>query len=76
MTYTPHLKVKPQVLIQAAVSALNDSLVISNTVTKRNDLATFFKAEGDTISQRVKGTVPVRQYTPRNDRSQPIITDN
>lgn len=76
MTYTPHLKVKPQVLIQAAVSALNDQLVISNTVTKRNDLATFFKAEGDTISQRVKGTVPVRQYTPRNDRSQPIITDN
>lgn len=76
MTYTPHLKVKPQVLIQAAVSALNDSLSISNTVTKRNDLATFFKAEGDTISQRVKGTVPVRQYTPRNDRSQPIITDN
>lgn len=76
MTYTPHLKVKPQVLIQAAVSALNDTLSISNTVTKRNDLATFFKAEGDTISQRVKGTVPVRQYTPRNDRSQPIITDN
>lgn len=76
MTYTPHLKVKPQILIQAAVSALNDTLVISNTVTKRNDLATFFKAEGDTISQRVKGTVPVRQYTPRNDRSQPIITDN
>ena len=76
MTYTPHLKVKPEILIQAAVSALNDQLVISNTVTKRNDLATFFKAEGDTISQRVKGTVPVRQYTPRNDRSQPIITDN
>ena len=76
MTYTPHLKVKPQVLIQAAVSALSDQLVISNTVTKRNDLATFFKAEGDTISQRVKGTVPVRQYTPRNNRSQPIITDN
>jgi len=76
MTYTPHLKVKPEVLIQAAVSALKDQLVISNTVTKRNDLATFFKAEGDTISQRVKGTVPVRTYTPRNDRSQPILTDN
>jgi hypothetical protein len=76
MTYTPHLKVKPEVLIQAAVSALKDQLVISNTVTKRNDLTTFFKAEGDTISQRVKGTVPVRTYTPRNDRSQPILTDN
>jgi hypothetical protein len=76
MTYTPHLKVKPQVLVQAAVSALTDQLVVSNLVTKRNDLTTFFSSEGDTISQRVKGTVPVRQYTPRNDRSQPIITDN
>lgn len=75
MVYAPHLKVKPEVLVQAAVSALSDQLVISNTVTKRNDLATFFKAEGDTISQRVKGTVPVRTYTPRNDRSQPILTD-
>lgn len=75
MTYTPHLKVKPDVLVQAAVSALKDELVIANTVTKRHDMNTFFKASGDTISQRVKGTVPVRTYTARNDRSQPIITD-
>lgn len=76
MTYTPHLKVKPAVLVEAAVSALKDELVIANTVTKRTDLTTFFKSSGDTISQRVKGTVPVRTYTARNDRSQPIITDN
>ncbi|HJV99416.1 MAG TPA: hypothetical protein VJ617_10010 [Arthrobacter sp.] len=75
MTYTPHLKVKPAVLVEAALSGLKDTLVISNTVTKRSDLNTFFKSEGDTISQRVKGTVPVRTYTARNDRSQPIITD-
>jgi len=75
MTYTPHLKVKPAVLAEGAVSALRDQLVISNTVTKRSDMTTFFKSSGDTISQRVKGTVPVRTYTARNDRSQPIITD-
>lgn len=75
MTYTPHLKVKPSVLVQSAVSALTDQLSISNTVTKRSDMKTFFKSSGDTISQRVKGTVPVRTYTARNDRSQPIITD-
>ena len=75
MTYTPHLKVKPSVLVQSAVSALTDQLSISNTVTKRSDMKTFFKSAGDTISQRVKGTVPVRTYTARNDRSQPIITD-
>jgi len=75
MSYTPHLKVKPAVLVQSAVSALSDQLSISNTVTKRSDMKTFFKSSGDTISQRVKGTVPVRTYTARNDRSQPIITD-
>lgn len=76
MTYTPHLKVKPKVLVEAALTGLTDTLVISNTVTKRSDMNNFFKSEGDTISQRVKGTVPVRTYTARNNRSQPIITDN
>lgn len=75
MVYQPHLKVKPEVLVQAALSGLSDTLVISNTVTKRSDMKRFFASAGDTISQRVKGTVPVRTYTPRNDRSQPIITD-
>ena len=75
MTYKPSLKVKPEVFVEAGVEALNDKLVISNTVTKRNDTKKFFASEGDTITQRVKGTLPVRQYAPRNDRSQPIITD-
>lgn len=75
MAYTPHLTVKPQVLVEAGVEALSDKLVISNTITKRNDTAKFFAAEGDTITQRVKGTLPVREYAPRNDRSQPIVTD-
>jgi hypothetical protein len=75
MTYKPSLKVKPEVFVEAGATALSDKLVISNTVTKRNDTKKFFASEGDTITQRVKGTLPVRQYAPRNDRSQPIITD-
>lgn len=75
MTYVPSTKVKPEVLVEAAVEALSDKLVISNTVTKRDDTKKFFSAEGDTISQRVKGTLPVRQYDPRNDRAEPIRTD-
>jgi hypothetical protein len=75
MSYTPHLKVKPEILVEAAVEALDEKLVVSNTVTKRADAKTFYAAEGDTISQRVKGSVPVRYYAPRNDRSEPIKTD-
>lgn len=75
MTYSPSLRLKPQVLVDAAVTALEDKLVISNTVTKRADAKTFYAAQGDTISQRVKGTVPVRTYAPRNNRATPIVTD-
>jgi hypothetical protein len=75
MTYSPSLRLKPQVLVDAAIEALDEKLVISNTVTKRADAKTFYAAAGDTISQRVKGTVPVREYAPRNDRSEPIRTD-
>jgi hypothetical protein len=75
MTYAPSLRLKPQVLVDAAVEALDEKLVISNTVTKRADAKTFYSAAGDTISQRVKGTVPVREYAPRNDRAEPIRTD-
>lgn len=75
MTATEHIVIKPKVLLQAAAEGLKDKLIVSNLVTKRNDVDTFFAAEGDTISQRVKGTLPVRRYALRNDRSQPIITD-
>lgn len=75
MTYSPSLRLKPEVLVDAAVTALEEKLVISNTITKRSDAKNFYAAEGDTISQRVKGTVPVRTYAPRNDRSAPIRTD-
>lgn len=75
MTYVPHLKVKPQVLVEAAAEALYDKLAITNTVTKKSDAKKFYASEGDTITQKVKGTLPVRNYAIRNDRSQPIITD-
>ena len=76
MTYTPSTKIKPSVLVEAGVEALDEKLVISNTVTKRSDAKTFYASTGDTITQRVKGTLPVRTYAPRNDRSQPIVTDS
>lgn len=75
MAYEPHLKIKPSVLADAAVEALNEKLVIANTVTQGVDVKNFRAAEGDKITMRVKGTLPVRQYAPRNDRSKPIVTD-
>lgn len=75
MTYIEHLKVKPQVLSDAVATGLKDVLVIANTVTKKDELNKYFAAAGNTITQRVKGTLPVRHYALRNDRSQPIVAD-
>ncbi len=75
MTITQHTVVKPKVLLEAAVEALGENLIVSNLVTRRTDFAPFFGAEGDTVSQRVEGTLPVRLYGVRNDRSKPIVTD-
>lgn len=75
MTYNEHIVVKPDVLAGFAAEALKEKVVVSNTVTKRSDHKRFFSAEGDTITQKVKGTLPVRNYALRNNRSQPLITD-
>lgn len=75
MTVEQHLVVKPQTLVEAGVAALADKAVNSALVTRRTDFQRFFNNEGDTITQKVPGTLPVRLYDPRNDRSQPIITD-
>lgn len=75
MAYTPHLKIKPKVIAEAAATALTEKLVISNTVNKTVDQKQYWLSEGDTVSVRVKGTLPVREYAMGNDRSEPIVTD-
>lgn len=74
MVYTPHEVVKPQFIADAAVSALQERAVASNLVT-RDGFEKFTGLENDTVNMRVKGSLPVRRYAWRNDRSQPIVTD-
>lgn len=75
MTYTPHLKVKAETLAEAAVAGLADKLVISHTVTHGADYSAFDGSKDQTITKRVKGSLPIRQYAVGNDRSKPIVTD-
>lgn len=71
--YIPFLPVEPEVFIETALDALGDNLVIANTVTQRSDLGDY--KPGTVITQRVKGTLPVRNYGFNNNRENPIITD-
>ena len=74
MAYTPNEVVKPQYLADAAVEALKLRSVATNLVT-RAGFERFTGIEGDTVNMRVRGSLPVRTYGWRNDRSQPIVTD-
>lgn len=69
-----HTIVKPEVIADAAAVAFKDQVVVSNTITKESFDAFTGKAN-DTITVRVPGTLPVREYGWRNDRSKPIVTD-
>lgn len=73
--YEPHIKVKPQLLAEAAVVGLSEQLQIANTVTHGADYSSFDGTSDQTITKRVKGTLPIRQYAVRNDRTEEIVTD-
>lgn len=73
--YRPHLKIKPEELATQAVVGLSEQLSISHTVTHGADYSPFDRAAGDTITKRVEGSLPIRQYDVRNDRTSEIVTD-
>lgn len=74
MAYIEHTTVKPQDIVDTGVETLKLRSVASNLVT-RTGFEKFVGQEGDTVNVRVKGSLPVRNYGWRNDRSQPLVTD-
>lgn len=74
MAHIEHQPVKAQTIVDAGVEILKLRSVASNLVT-RQGFEKFTGQEGDTINVRVKGSLPVRNYAWRNDRSQPLVTD-
>lgn len=69
-----HTVVKPQKIVEAALVAIGEESVLSKTVERRT-FDDFKGVAGDTITFRVEGTLPVRSYAWRNDRSEQIKTD-
>lgn len=69
-----HTVVKPQKIADAALVAIGEESVLSQTVERRT-FDEFKGVAGDTITFRVEGTLPVRSYAWRNDRSEQIKVD-
>lgn len=75
MAYTPHELVKATEAAAYVAEGLSDTLVIANTVTHSAETTPFSMKEGETITMKVPGTLPIREYALHNDRSKPIVTD-
>lgn len=74
MPYNPHGVVKPQDVADTFVTAVAERLVIANTFS-RFDAKEYLGKAGDTITKRVKGTVPFRRWGFKNDRREPLRVD-
>lgn len=69
-----HTIVKPQKLVDAAVVLLDREVVVPNLFVKRG-VDDFKGTASDTLTMKVPGVLPGRDYAWRNDRSTPIVFD-
>lgn len=74
MAYEPHGVVKEQRIVDAGTALLDKKSDVLGLFTKETP-DQWFGSENDTVTVRVPGTLPVRTYGWKNDRSEPIRTD-
>jgi hypothetical protein len=71
---TQHQVVKPEKLVATAIGVLEQELVLSRLIA-REGVDQYKGAEDDTISYKIEGVLPHRDYAWRNDRSSGIQFD-
>src|SRR5690606_42060607 len=69
-----HTIVKPQKLVDAAVVLLDREVVVPNLFVKKG-VDDFKGTASDTLTMKVPGVLPGRDYARRNDRSAPTVVD-
>lgn len=74
MVYTPHSKVKPEVIVNQAVGLLDRVLELPKLFITKG-IEEYKGAMDDTINMVVPGVLPAHDYPWRNDRSEPIKMD-
>lgn len=74
MAYTPHTKVRPEVIANTAVGILDEELLIPQLFTNASFDAKNYNIR-DTVNVKVPGLLPARSYALDNDRSQALQFD-
>lgn len=73
-TQSPHGVVKPENIVQTALVALDENMVVPQVFT-REGLEKYQGAEGDAYTVKVEGVLPYRSYGWRADRSASVQFD-
>lgn len=74
MAYEEHDFVKPQRIVDTALAALEDTLIVPNLFHKEG-IDNYKGSDDDTYHVKVEGVLPYRTYGWRNDRSTPVQFD-
>jgi len=74
MAYTPHTKVRPQVIADTGVAVLDEELLLTNLITNVSFDEKNYNIR-DVVNVKVPGLLPSRSYALDNDRSQALQFD-
>lgn len=69
-----HEVIKAQKFVNSIIGVLEREVTLPQTFARKN-IDVFKGSEGDTVTQRFPGRLPWREYTFRNDRTDPIVFD-
>lgn len=73
--YVEHGVIKPTKQIAAAHGVLEREMILPNFFNKQS-IMQFAGSEGDTLTWKLPGALPWREYAFRNDRTDPLIFDS
>lgn len=74
MAYTPHSKVRPEIIVDTAIGVLDESLLIPQLFTNQSFDSKNYNIR-DTVNVKIPGLLPARSYALDNDRSQAMQFD-
>lgn len=74
MAYTEHSIEKSEKIVESIVGLVEPELTVTKLINHQGFDA-FKGAKGDTLTQRVPGRLPAREYAWRNDRTNGIVYD-
>ena len=75
MAVVQHTPINPERMVDTALAAVEETLVLPNVGMQKESIDQFKGAANGAVNVKVEGVLPYREYGWRNDRSQAIQFD-